>query len=290
MLDILRQKRLVRRALLVGLALVGLVAGAGAGPGMAHTPDKLFSEFGTPTIDGVRGPGEWPPAAEVPIFPAALPGSTLLVMNDTENLYIAASVTDPTLSGTDMLWIRFDNQRNGVPDDGDDDLFLRADGWFRDAHYEAAVPSWGILDGVIHGTGRVGAAAGVNFFEIAHPLNSGDPEDMAVVPGGSIGVCVEYLRDGVSASDTTFPRDCHLAQNAQSLYADLDLAFPYGDADCDGDVDAVDAALVLQYDAGLIPGMAICGAPDANRDGILNAVDAALILQYVAGLVPHLSP
>ena len=120
MLDILPGKRPIRRALLAGLVLIGLLAGAGAAPGMAHSPGKLISGPGTPTIDGVRGPGEWAAAAQAAMFPNALPGSTLLVMNDARNLYIAASVTDPTLSSADIISIQFDNQNNGVPDDGDE--------------------------------------------------------------------------------------------------------------------------------------------------------------------------
>ena len=58
MLDMFPGKRPVRCSLLVGLVLVGLLAGAGAAPGMAHTPDKLRSGFGTATIDGFGPSGE----------------------------------------------------------------------------------------------------------------------------------------------------------------------------------------------------------------------------------------
>ncbi len=55
-----------------------------------------------------------------------------------------------------------------------------------------------------------------------------------------------------------------------------------GDANKDGLTNAIDAALVLQYAAGLT------GLPpnsDTNEDGTTNAIDAALILQYSAGLI-----
>ncbi len=62
-----------------------------------------------------------------------------------------------------------------------------------------------------------------------------------------------------------------------------------GDANCDGSVDAVDAALVLQFTAGLL-GSILCAAPaDVNGDGDLTSVDAALILQFTAGLLGRLS-
>ncbi len=59
-----------------------------------------------------------------------------------------------------------------------------------------------------------------------------------------------------------------------------------GDTNGDGRVNAIDAALVLQYAAGLLP--SISPNSDANRDGQINAIDAALILQYSAGLIPGL--
>jgi len=61
-----------------------------------------------------------------------------------------------------------------------------------------------------------------------------------------------------------------------------------GDANCDGNVNSIDAALVLQYSAGLIDSLACQEAADANHSGSVNAIDAALILQYVAGLIASL--
>jgi CSLREA domain-containing protein len=61
-----------------------------------------------------------------------------------------------------------------------------------------------------------------------------------------------------------------------------------GDANCDGHVNSIDAALVLQYGAGLLHTIACQSAADANRDGHINSIDAALILQYSAGLLAHL--
>ena len=61
-----------------------------------------------------------------------------------------------------------------------------------------------------------------------------------------------------------------------------------GDVDCDGNVNAIDAALVLQFGAGLIPALPCQQNADVNQNGTLDAVDAALILQFTAGLVPSL--
>jgi hypothetical protein len=61
-----------------------------------------------------------------------------------------------------------------------------------------------------------------------------------------------------------------------------------GDANKDGQVNALDAAIVLQYAAGLLP--SINPNADANRDGQTNALDALLVLQYTAGLIGSLPP
>jgi len=61
-----------------------------------------------------------------------------------------------------------------------------------------------------------------------------------------------------------------------------------GDANCDGEVTAVDAALILQLNAGLIASVACPEGADANGDGEITAVDAALVLQFVAGIIDEL--
>jgi hypothetical protein len=58
-----------------------------------------------------------------------------------------------------------------------------------------------------------------------------------------------------------------------------------GDADCDGEVNSIDAALVLQLRAGLIGDLDCYSMADVNADGQVNSVDAALILQYAAGII-----
>jgi hypothetical protein len=61
-----------------------------------------------------------------------------------------------------------------------------------------------------------------------------------------------------------------------------------GDANCDDDVNSIDAALILQRVAGLLGALPCPAGADANDDGQVNSIDAALILQYVAGLLPEL--
>ncbi len=61
-----------------------------------------------------------------------------------------------------------------------------------------------------------------------------------------------------------------------------------GDANCNGTVDSVDAAIILQFGAGLVPSLSCSQNADVNGDGSVNALDAALVLQYVAGFLPSL--
>ncbi|MCH7580215.1 MAG: dockerin type I repeat-containing protein [Chloroflexi bacterium] len=61
-----------------------------------------------------------------------------------------------------------------------------------------------------------------------------------------------------------------------------------GGVDCEGTTNSIDAALILQHNAGLVGSLACQSAGDVNHDGRIDAVDAALILQYVAGLIDSL--
>ncbi len=58
-----------------------------------------------------------------------------------------------------------------------------------------------------------------------------------------------------------------------------------GDVNSDHRVDSIDAAIILQYAAGLLPSPPGGSLGDVNHDGQTNAIDALLILQFVAGLI-----
>lgn len=64
----------------------------------------------------------------------------------------------------------------------------------------------------------------------------------------------------------------------------------YGDASCDGRVNSIDAAVVLQYSAGILQSLGCPANADVNGDGRANSLDSALILQYAAGLIAYLGP
>ena len=63
------------------------------------------------------------------------------------------------------------------------------------------------------------------------------------------------------------------------------VSYLKGDASCNGVTDPIDAALVLQFDAGLL-GIVPCPFnADYDNNKMMNAIDAALILQDAAGLI-----
>ena len=63
-----------------------------------------------------------------------------------------------------------------------------------------------------------------------------------------------------------------------------------GDVNCDGTANSIDAALILQFDAGLIPSLACIQDADVNEDGFINAIDAALLIQFCVCPLEFLPP
>ncbi len=61
-----------------------------------------------------------------------------------------------------------------------------------------------------------------------------------------------------------------------------------GDVDCGGSANSIDAALMLQFNAGLLQSVRCPQNGDVSGDGRTNSLDAALVLQFAAGLITHL--
>jgi len=61
-----------------------------------------------------------------------------------------------------------------------------------------------------------------------------------------------------------------------------------GDVSCDGAVDPIDAAFILQFDAGIINSLPCSQNADVDENGTIASTDAALVLQYSAGIIDSL--
>lgn len=83
---------------------------------------------------------------------------------------------------------------------------------------------------------------------------------------------------------TNTPVNTNTPTNTPTLTKDV------GDVNDDGLVNAIDALLILQYNAGLITTLPNAASADVNLNGVINAVDAALILQFSAHLLGGLPP
>ncbi|MEX2158237.1 MAG: hypothetical protein WEB04_02440 [Dehalococcoidia bacterium] len=62
-------------------------------------------------------------------------------------------------------------------------------------------------------------------------------------------------------------------------------AVPRGDVDCSGRADSIDVLLLLQTDSAKIAPPACHASGDVDSDGVVTVIDAAIILQYVAGVL-----
>jgi PKD repeat protein len=214
-------------------------------PTSGHIGDVLTAWAITPpTIDGMISPAnEWDDAAQVSVFTGSYAGSIFYVMNDEDNMYLALSVVDSTFTPNDIVSVRFDNDHNGLLSHFDDKLYPTTTG-FRDSYYNSAF-GWLSDPYQVDGSSAAGILEGANFFEISHPLNSGDPYDFSLSEGDIVGFCLSYFNDGLCTGESVYPhQDSRLKDNQQYLYSDIMVAYSvedpvelcYDDGDKEGGV------------------------------------------------------
>lgn len=227
------KRKLITIIMTMFLLVSMLIVAFNSTPASGHIGDVLTAWAITPpTIDGLISPAnEWDNAAQVSVFTGSYAGSVFYVMNDEINLYLALKVVDSTFMDNDMVSVRFDNDHNGVTDVGDDKIFPTKNE-FRDCHYRRPGPGWGApdslyIDGSSDGSSAAGRLNGANFFEVSHPLNSGDPYDFSLSAGDIVGFCLTYFDDGTAYGwCSVYPPSSRAAANQQLLYGDIMIASP----------------------------------------------------------------
>ncbi len=199
--------RLTTVALALAAALAGLSCQRGD-LGVAPTFDLSAANsvsaaasvvpFGTAVVDGTLG-DEWAGGVTFPMYDDAgnvIEGARVLVMNDAANLYLGLFV--PEAPGADRFDVRFDNDGDGVLDDGEDEVValgpeIETDHRLVDSHATLGdFCCWGYQDGHEDGAAAVSVSPEGVSYEVSHPLNSGDAEDFSLGAGSELGMCALY--------------------------------------------------------------------------------------------------
>ena len=166
-----------------------------------------LSGFGSATVDGIFSPGEWDNAGSVDFLANVPPNdgggttpATLFVMNNATNLYLALKIARSSIGGATNPSFEFDNNHNGVRNEGDD-LFGMSEGIFSpptfiDAFRTSQPPCpaglCGLRDvdfgGTNDGTTDASNDGSFTYVEISHPLNSpDDAHDFSLGAGDIVG-------------------------------------------------------------------------------------------------------
>jgi len=111
------------------------------------------------------------------------------------------------------------------------------------------------------------------------------PSHLSEVSGMSGPASIVFNKDYLETLPAKPSFKLHMANDTAVAAIILQIKL-LGDVNGDGKINAIDASLVLQYDAKLIgeTGLNVAVA-DVNGDGKTDAIDAALILQYDAKLI-----
>jgi len=164
---------------------------------------------GTVAIDGVVGADEWATSAQS-TFSISVYTVTLYTMNDATNLYVAAKISDGTLTSSDAFTVQFDNNNDGLGrGTGDDQIGVNGAGTFLDVYYFTTgsgisglgANSDSTSGGTTDGLGAVSNSGGFSYFELMHPLNSADDaHDFSLNIGSKVGFFVTYQDEEGSAT------------------------------------------------------------------------------------------
>jgi PKD domain-containing protein len=224
-------KKFVRSSSLVASVILAMVT---SGPAQAHVPGIVLSGLGTATIDGILNSEEWAAAGHVDFLVNIGEGTTtpatFFAMNDADNLYLALRVESAGVAASfSSLGVEFDNDHDGVREEGDDAFVLNPPDQVVDSFRTYLPPCpigafCGLLDSSVGGTndglGRVLTAEGFTVYETSRPLNNADDaHDFSLQPGDTIGWELSLrLFVNTMIVDTLFPTSCF---SCATLFADI---------------------------------------------------------------------
>ncbi|WP_455364595.1 hypothetical protein, partial [[Eubacterium] cellulosolvens] len=176
----------------------------------AHKAGSTFQAWAaaSPSIDGNIGTDEWKYADSRDFDLGGGYTGTLYVMNDANNLYIAAKVVDDNFEDgawpdTDGFYLLFDNDNNGVwPEDYDEYIYISSND-FVDGVIIGSLKTDDSEGGTEDGSGAMSDGGGENLFEISHPLDSADNSyDFSLTAGDTVGFRMRY-HDGDGSGYTS---------------------------------------------------------------------------------------
>jgi len=175
--------------------------------------------FGTPTVDGLLGAGEWDSAGHVDFTVnrstseggGTVP-ATLYVMNDAANLYLGIKVQNATV-GLSTAEVLFDNNHDdSTLQEGEDDIYVSGDGTFHDYFVHQIAPNtWQAVrdidyGGTDDGDEADGDSTGFSFYEFSHPLDDADnAHDFSLRYVTRIGFLLRFRHCSPCASTSYFP-------------------------------------------------------------------------------------
>ena len=229
--------------LLASILLIPGIRAHGGTEFEAYTPNA-------PTMDGVINDLEWEDAATT-TFSHPEGEVTIYVMNDRRSLYIAAKVADNTLDevvnvALDIFTIDFDGRHDGQEFNvGEDTISIGARNRIGDGFVG---PDLNIIDdSQIDVDGMVGRQGNFNHFEISHPIDSGDANDIAASYGQTIGARFIFFDASGSAKAviSEFPLGVEADDNSQSQWADIIIATPTDDSSSSGGFPITEIGIIV---------------------------------------------
>lgn len=159
-------------------------------------------------------------------------------------------------------------------------------------HTCAITPSYGLLCWGVNTNGELGDGSTADRHTpvtvCADPACSSPIYDIFNVSVGGDHTCAMAMTGGPWCWGENTNGQLGDGTNAQRTTPTeiLGLGVIPGDVNCDKAINSIDAALVLQVDAGLPIMLSMCyWSADLSHDGNINAIDAAIILQIDAGLI-----